>query len=222
MRKFTWVIAALLFASGMPGASGIDSAGSVGERRQREALVALSEGLKALETKDYDTAISRLNKAVDNKNLTSENQVAALYGRGFAYYRKDDCPNAMTDFDRIMVEKANDGQYHFIRFACLDKAGDRAGAVAALDKAIEVAPDRADILRVRCVLRFNGQDFVKALPDCEKVVASIPGDADIWLAIAQSLETLGQKDKALNAYRKLLSLKPDSKPAQDGIQRMGG
>lgn len=223
MRLLVVLFAVALIGPTLPSAMAVESAGAARERRQKEAADGLKKGLDALKDNKLDEAITELTKAVENERaLNEENRTLARYGRGLAYFNKKDCPNAMLDFDQLKDAKANDGQYHYIRYVCLDQAGDKAGGAAALDKAIEVTTDKVDFVRVRCINRFNAKDFANAIPDCEKVVAAKPEDSDIWLAIGQSAELTNQKDKALNAYRKLIGLKPDSKPAQDGIKRMGG
>jgi tetratricopeptide (TPR) repeat protein len=221
-RFFILLFATMMVASAMPTANAVESASAGRERRAKEADDARKAGIKALEANDYDTAITKLTEALESRGLGKENRGLVVYARGLAYFNKKDCPNAMKDFDEIAEDRASDGQYHYIRYVCLGQAGDKAGATAALDKAVEVSTDKVDFVRVRCIDRFNAKDFANAIPDCEKVVATKADDADIWLAIGQSAELTNQKDKALNAYRKLLALKPDSKPAQDGIKRMGG
>lgn len=221
MRFLVLMIAVVVGVSTLPSASAVESAGAGRERRQKEASDALKKGLDALKEEKLEEAIEKLTTAIESgRSLSEENRTLALYGRGLAYFNKKDCPNTMLDFDKLAEAKASDGQYHYIRHICLDQAGDKAGASAALDKAIEVTTDKVDFVRVRCINRFNAKDFANAIPDCEKVVAAKPDDADIWLAVGQSAELSNQKDKALSAYQKLLALKPDSKQAQDGIKRM--
>jgi tetratricopeptide (TPR) repeat protein len=222
-RLLVLLFALLVAAPHMSVAGAVESASAGRERRLKEASDGLKKGLDLLNEQKYDEAIVELTRAVDNERaLSPENRALARYARGLAYFNKKDCAKAMEDFAPLAEARANDGQYHYIRYVCLDQAGDKPGAAAALDKAVEVTPDKVDFVRVRCINRFNAKDFANAIPDCEKVVAAKPDDADIWLAIGQSAEMTNQKDKALNAYRKLLALKPDSKPAQDGIKRMGG
>lgn len=222
-RLLVLLFAIVLVAPELPGAMAVESTVAARERRQRVATDSLKNGLDALKDNKLDDAITQLTKAIENERvLAEENRVLARYGRGLAYFNKKDCPSAMLDFDTIKDAKANDGQYHYVRYFCLDQAGDKAGAMAALDKAVEVTTDKVDFVRFRCITRFNEKDFANAIPDCERVVAAKPEDADIWLALGQSAELTKQKDKALNAYQKLLALRPDSKPAQDGIKRMGG
>jgi tetratricopeptide (TPR) repeat protein len=201
----------------------LESAGAARERRQKEALTALNKGFDLLKEDKLDEAIAEFTKAIEGgRALDDEKRNAGLYGRGLAYFNKKDCPNTMLDFDKLAEAKVADGQYHYVRSICLEQAGDKAGAAAALDKAVEATPDKVDYVRIRCINRFNAKDFSNALPDCERVVAAKPEDADIWQAIGQGAEVSGQKDKAIAAYRKLLTLRPDSKPAQDGLKRLGG
>lgn len=223
MRVMAAILALALAIPFAPSAAAIESGGGFRERRQTEARAALEKGIVFIKENKFDEAIKEFSKALESESaLNKENRELAKYLRGLAQFNKGDCLAAMADFDHLAESRAGDSKYHFVRAVCLEKSGDSIGGAASLDRAIELSPNAVEFIRVRCINRINTKDFGNAIPDCERVVALKPDDADIWLAIGQSSELSNQKDKALNAYRKLLTLKPDSKPAQDGIKRLGG
>lgn len=205
----------------MPSAHAIESVSAANERRQREAMEALNQGIGLLNTQKSKEAIAPLTKAIESNKLGAENMVVAKFARAMAQIQTDDCQNAMKDLDAVSEAKAADGQYHYLRFVCLEKVGDKINAAAALDKAIELSPDRPEYIRTRCVASINAKNLEKAMPDCEKVVAANPDDWAIWLAIAQGSEIQGHKDKALEGYRKVVALQPDNQSAKEGLQRLG-
>jgi len=48
-----------------------------------------------------------------------------------------------------------------------------------------------------------------------------PNDEATWAALGNVLETLGEEDKALEAYREAVRINPDNQAAQQGIKRIG-
>jgi tetratricopeptide (TPR) repeat protein len=223
MKRLLLAVCALAIAAPvLPTAYAVESASAARERRQAASQKALKDGLDALGKEDYDKAITLLTEALDGRGLTAENKVIALYGRGLAHFNKKDCPSTMKDFDQLQTEKASDPQYHYIRSVCLAEAGDKPGADAALDKAVELSPDKPDFIRIRCINRTNAKDYANAIADCEKYLALKGDDADVWLAVGQMAEVQKLNDKARAAYQRVLQLKPDSAPAKDGLKRIGG
>ena len=64
-------------------------------------------------------------------------------------------------------------------------------------------------------------DFAGALPDCEKAVAGTPGDKDLLIAAAQSAEQVGNRQRAAELYRQLLTADPGNAVATEGLARVG-
>jgi hypothetical protein len=52
-------------------------------------------------------------------------------------------------------------------------------------------------------------------------VSAKPSDLDIWLAIAYASETVGQNEKAISAFRRILALDSGNKFAMEGLKRLG-
>lgn len=222
MIRFVLASCALAVAIAfVPASRAVESVSSAKERHQAKAMASFNEGIALVNGNKPKEAIEPLTEAIESHQLSKESQVTAIFARGVAYAQSDDCANAIKDLDAVAAEKSGEGQYHYIRYICLEKTGDKVGASAALDKAIELSPDHIDYVRIRCVDNINAKNLAKALPDCEKSVAAKPDDWVIWLAISQASEILGQKDKALEGYRKVISLQPDNASAKEGLQRLG-
>ena len=197
------------------------------ERREREAEAKrkqLPEMQKKCaeaynQGKDHD-AIVGCTAIIDGKFLEGKDLAQIYAVRGAAYLRKKDFAKALADFEAASANDPTEFQNYLGAYIAATQLGDKGKATAALNKGLEIKPDSVDLLRVRCIEKFNAKDFAGAIPDCEKVVAAKADDADVWLAIAQAAEQLKDKAKAKAAYEKVLALNPANTTAKDGLARV--
>ena len=64
-------------------------------------------------------------------------------------------------------------------------------------------------------------DYAAALPELERLVEMLPGEADYWAGLGRALERLGRGPEALDAYRRAASIDPGHAAARDAA-RLGG
>lgn len=96
--------------------------------------------------------------------------------------------------------------------ALLAEVGFAAGAIeeadAATSRALELAPEDATPLRVRCRFRTAAGRFAGAVEDCERYLAAGAEDAEahFWLGVARAGSGQGDTDGAIDAYRRAIAL----------------
>lgn len=94
--------------------------------------------------------------------------------------------------------------------AVANAAGDRAAALALLDRAIVLAPRAGTYHRQAGQLRLDAQEYRAAQEHLEKAVALNPTDADAWLRLMDALRGLGQTQAAVRAMLSGLTHNPQS------------
>ena len=192
-------------------------------RKRQEAQQYPQKAQEALQNNNPDLAIEFFTKAIDSKAFNDQPQTIGIiyFGRGNAYRAKKDCVSAIADYTKA-AETIDDGDLFFSRAACYIELKDDDKALADLDMAVKVDPDAVMYRSARCIMLFNRKDFAGALPDCEKALAAAPDDKSLLTAISQASEQTGNKQRAAEAYRKLLALDPGNQIATEGLKRVGG
>ncbi len=222
-RLLTALLAVVLVTSSVMPSYAVEDPSSRRERLKREAQGLPNQALEALNRQDAETAITLYTKAIDSGAFRSQPEMLGqlYYGRGLAYRLKKDCTNAIPDFDKA-AELINKGDVFFSRAACYLEMNQEDKALADFDLAIKADPEAPAYRKARCILVFNKKDFAGALPDCEKALASAPDDKNLLLAASQAAEQTGNRARAAELYRKLLTVDPGNPVATEGLKRVGG
>lgn len=80
------------------------------------------------------------------------------------------------------------------------------------NKAVELAPEEADVVRARGLFYLAQGKTAEALADLEKALKLAPDDIATWEAQAQALLADEKVDQALESLAKAIKLSPDSAP----------
>lgn len=92
-------------------------------------------------------------------------------------------------------------------------AGDRAGAVTALSRAVELAPAHLHALAMLAQLQLAGGQWSDAARTFEQALAVKPDDLAVLLALGDAQVRGGEAARAAAAYQRATALAPDSVPA---------
>ena len=103
--------------------------------------------------------------------------------------------------------------------AALD-AGDLPGAIGHLTALTDHAPDFAAGWHLRAVAFYLNDDFGPALADLERVLALEPRQFAALTQLGVMLEELGDRGRALKAYRESLKIHPHQQDAADAVKRL--
>ncbi len=81
-------------------------------------------------------------------------------------------------------------------------------AMTEIDQLLEAEPNKPAYLAQRAAILVRMGDFARAIPCYEYLLSRFPAQAKIALSYGHALKTVGQQDKAIEAYRQAISLRP--------------
>ncbi|MBE0447914.1 MAG: O-antigen ligase family protein [Actinobacteria bacterium] len=93
-------------------------------------------------------------------------------------------------------------------------------AVQELNEALEKRPNGLSARILLANILLFQEKYKEAIEKLEFVLAVHPENETGIQLLAQCYEGLGDKDKAKESYERLLSFKPDSEAAKDGLERL--
>jgi transglutaminase-like putative cysteine protease/tetratricopeptide (TPR) repeat protein len=153
-------------------------------------------GVRALQSKDYRTAIDLLKRAVDADAGPHPSLKDAWYELGLAYVGGNDHEAAIGAFHlQILMDPNHKGANGELAME-LQEVGKSDDAIAAYRKQLAMAPyDKATLNSLGLLLAQMGRD-AEARAELEAAAALPPDDPETKLALAQVYGRLGEKTKA--------------------------
>ena len=91
---------------------------------------------------------------------------------------------------------------------CCKALGDSAGAVAAFDAALALAPEHASLLANYANFLGAAQRLPEALALYERALGAEPGQAEHWMNYGMALLRAGEAAKAVTALERAVGLRP--------------
>ena len=95
-----------------------------------------------------------------------------------------------------------------------------AAAFDMLDQAILLKPDYPEAWNRRATLNYTTSAYGKSLSDIEHTLRLEPRHFGALMGLGMILEETGRKEKALEAYLRVLDVYPAMKAAQDAVARL--
>lgn len=93
-------------------------------------------------------------------------------------------------------------------------------ALDLLDQVIALRPNYAEGFNQRATLHFMMENYGKSIVDIERTLALEPRHYGALAGLATILERLGEKDRALKTWYRVLSVYPAMTNAQDSVVRL--
>ena len=93
-------------------------------------------------------------------------------------------------------------------------------ALDLLDQVIALRPDYAEGFNQRATLHFMMENYGKSIADIERTLALEPRHYGALAGLASILERLGEKERALETWYRVLTIYPAMKSAQDSVVRL--
>ncbi|HEY8563135.1 MAG TPA: tetratricopeptide repeat protein [Pyrinomonadaceae bacterium] len=117
-----------------------------------------------------------------------------------------------------IIEKAPDAPTGYVQLAAVyikraRRSGDfslNSKAAAAIDKALQIAPDDAAARKLQASLHLTFHRFAEALEIGAKLQSEFPSDAFVYGILTDAHVELGDYEKAVEAAQKMVDLKPNS------------
>ena len=183
------------------------------------AAMDLDAGAAAVENKQYDLAIHRLTRAIDDGQLNNEALALAYHHRGIARQKLGYDELAIKDYTQAMklnaLPKDVLARAYYNRGLAHAKSGDTLAAELDYSHAIEIIPtygaayhNRANLERIRHDYPTAIRDYSIAIDNLNAKDRTLP-----LMGRALSYEKSGDIQSASNDLNTLLKISPTYKPA---------
>jgi len=148
-----------------------------------------------------------LNADHSRRNLV-EIRIDALLGRAAVYYDTDRFKAAAADYDEVLRLDPDHADAYRGRSYVLRVLGDRAGALASINKAMELAPSKTTYFGNRADIYFFTGEYEKAAADYAKFLAAYPTVPIGHQRRGVCLQNLGDLRGAVGEYERTIALDP--------------
>ena len=124
-----------------------------------------------------------------------------------------DVAGAATLWANVTSRHADDAAVWVDYGAFLATTGDQAGAVAAADRALALAPASLDALLLRANLSRGGEGLAVSLPRYRAALARDPNSYAALIELAATLGDMGRAEDMLRTTRRALAIRPGDSQA---------
>jgi tetratricopeptide (TPR) repeat protein len=163
-----------------------------------ESHILLAAALRA--QGEYARALDQLDAARKRFGPSEELAAEQALTLGVAGYVEP----AISAARRGLEASPGSARLHGVLAAVLFLTGTEEGvaeAEAAVERALELAPEDPEPLRTRARYRAATGNLTGALADCERYLAARPDDAEVLFILGVVQEKSGRSDAAVAAYR---------------------
>ncbi len=175
------------------------SAGLIFKARAARYLTKYEEALK-----DLDTALQLLpnSEASDAKDGIA----MALFERGCVLLAKDDSPNAIREFTKVI--QSNPAHYGALngRGTALRKIGNYEQSIRDLSQAIQFEPGESDHYLERGLTYTELKDYEKALADFAQAASLAPASSAGYRNRGMIYALQGEHNKAISEYDRAIQV----------------
>ncbi len=115
--------------------------------------------------------------------------------------QRGDVAAALSAAQAFAISDAQNPQAHHWLGICLQSSGDIAGARAAIDQAINLAPDRADFQISRAALALGQKDYEAAEKGMKDAVNLDPNQLQAYVTLAHMALARGENEEAIKQLK---------------------
>lgn len=184
---------------------------------EEEVLTASAGAQMLREAKRPLEAIKRLEAANERMPDTVEikYELAMMYERN---ERLNDTERLLREV--IALDPGHAHSYNALGYSLADRNQRLPEALKLITRALEIAPNDPFIMDSMGWIKFRLGDYVTAVQYLEKAYRVRP-EADIAAHLGEALWVLGQRDAALEIWKKALAKEADNATLQETIKRLG-
>ncbi len=158
-------------------------------------------GLEAAQIGAIHLAIENYTRCLNEETLTKDQKETVLNNRAVFYQMTNQAENALADRDQIVALFPGRAESFFIRGQLrATEMGDRPGAIADFDRALEIDPAYTEALVARGVAYENLGQQGLALQNFDRALTIAPKRGDALNYKADILRDQGQLTEALQLY----------------------
>ena len=184
---------------------------------EEEVLTASAGAQMLREAKRPLEAIKRLEAANERMPETVEikYELAMMYERN---ERLNDTERLLREV--IALDPGHAHSYNALGYSLADRNQRLPEALKLITRALEIAPNDPFIMDSMGWIKFRLGDYVTAVQYLEKAYRVRP-EADIAAHLGEALWMLGQRDAAIEIWKKALAKEADNATLQETIKRLG-
>ena len=184
---------------------------------EEEVLTASAGAQMLREAKRPLEAIKRLEAA----NERMPDTVEIKYDLAMMYERNE----RLNDTERLLreviaLDPGHAHSYNALGYSLADRNQRLPEALKLITRALEIAPNDPFIMDSMGWIKFRLGDYVTAVQYLEKAYRVRP-EADIAAHLGEALWMLGQRDAAIEIWKKALAKEADNATLQETIKRLG-
>ena len=211
------------------------------DENRQDALMGLGVALK--ETGDDDQALSVFAKFIelnqDNPYSGVDRRLEAVhYYLGEIYLKRNEPDKAIESLKAALAIESTDADALYLLGRAYQAQGEPEGAIVVYGLATTLVPDFREayegmaeaaeeqgesltVIYARAMARLFSDDTESAVRELEELVEQAPDNAGAYFGLGYGYEQLGQREKAVAAYRESLEVDPRQYAAQSGLARLG-
>jgi len=179
-------------------------------------------GSTKLSAGDAKGAIQLFTRALQAGDLTAEARALTYHHRGIAFHQNGQPGRAILDYTQALYKKGLPAEARpralNNRGLAYEALGDHDSALRDYNLSLKLNPAYAEAYANRGNLhrRFNRHDL--AIADFEMAIRNAhPRPKFVYLSMGLSLEALGKRTDAAEAYKRAMSIDPAFKPAKERL-----
>jgi tetratricopeptide (TPR) repeat protein len=135
-----------------------------------------------------------------------------LYSRGVAYERLNRWPEGQADLQAALKQRPDEPELlNYLGYSWIDRGEHLAEARAMIEKAVATDPRSGAMVDSLGWAFYRMGDYKKAVEKLEEAVELEAGDPEINNHLGDAYWKVGRKDEAQFQWRRVLTLKPDTK-----------
>jgi tetratricopeptide (TPR) repeat protein len=179
-------------------------------------------GSTKLSAGDAQGAIALFTRALQANDLTAEARALTYHHRGIAFHQNGQPGRAILDYTQALWKNGlpREARPRTLnnRGLAYEALGDHDSALRDYNLALKLNPAYAEAYANRGNLhrRFNRHDL--AIADFEMAIRNAhPRPKYVYLSMGLSLEALGKRTEAIDAYHRAISIDPAFAPAKERL-----
>jgi len=165
----------------------------------------------------FDKSLEISTKHAEEINNMKELLWFSYFNQGIENYKNNNLEDAVQHFKWTIKLKPNDMNAYKNLALSYSNLDEDEKTINTLKKAVEIEPDNIDMQRTLGVAYYQAHQFENAIDIFQQVAEKTQSDtaqteiyAEAIQRIAFSYDQLGESEKAIDAYKKALSVFPDN------------
>ncbi|MBI3763452.1 MAG: tetratricopeptide repeat protein [Chloroflexi bacterium] len=128
----------------------------------------------------------------------------------------------LSELDQIATDLPKTAaRCHSYRARLFSKLGQHGDALAAINRAINLAPKDHSLLISRGRINANGGRHAQAIADFDRALAAEPDSAQALVHRGNTYKSMGDVARARADYLAALNLEPGSQPIKEKLKELG-